>query len=982
MENKRDDISAGDLLAKLKANIVENENGNGKDTRDTEGRKVYRFRRSQKVLSVTEEDIDREMQHSSEEPTFVSPVPRSEDEDLDIDALMKKYLPEEDYSRLTKTAFESLEEEDEMVRTLTSLEIVSAEEEDDASSKEEVLTAPDSQLYATLSAGGKVCDVPGEEDELSDTKRTPLKPMTSEERAFLFGEPTEEEIGAVREVAAAENYGEVLDPSVLGTENDETESQGDASLPSEEKVETSPFEAVSYEQLTFGETQVLAPEVSEAAPLRSTEGDTRVISLNKEEGSGEDIPTGETRVFSLKEEAEQVKHQIEGTVSDAPTVAFDSTAIEEEQALVPADAESGDEAIPSDIYEESFDETDANLMLAFGMDEELDEAIGKESADKLRSRVENLIPEEEEKPARKTFELPKEPLREFVSPTETKEIFEKYKLAYVKNAVRMFALIALAVILFFFENIKTFGGHLIDAFNPAYYPVVHLMVGLQILLLGYALMYRQVYEGLRGLLEKKPIPESFLPISLVVTVLYTVFACFFPAGTTFVTFYFPAMLCLLLSVFSERMALRREILSFNIVSSKRTKFALETLELDDAELETRAFDQFLPQQTSIFKINKTAFIDGYFRRQKAYPSIKLVLNAMLPLSLVALVAGVLVGLFVSRSFSQAVMLGYTVFSFALPASVFFTFSLPAFKAAKSAFADKSAFVGEAAMDEYTTAGSISFDDREVFPTGGVKLRSIKVFGSGRLDNVIYNLAAIYSQIGGPLSDVLNVATADLGRAEDVEILSIEADGVEALVEGRHLFAGKANYLRKNGFMPVADPDDEEIENGGELSIMFLVCNDEVIAKIYVRYRIEPEFEITLKNLYRSGICVGIKTVDPNINDEMLSTRIRLSKYPVRVLKYSDLADSRRGADRTDSGIVSRKSAKALLHTFTLCDKMKHVTKTNLLVNFMAMILGVALALTVSFMSGGNLSVIQSAHVVLYQAFWLIPMYLMSKITLI
>jgi len=180
-------------------------------------------------------------------------------------------------------------------------------------------------------------------------------------------------------------------------------------------------------------------------------------------------------------------------------------------------------------------------------------------------------------------------------------------------------------------------------------------------------------------------------------------------------------------------------------------------------------------------------------------------------------------------------------------------------------------------------------------------------------------------------------------------------------------------------VPVSDPDDEEIEGGGDLNIMYLVCDDEVVAKLYIRYRIDPEFEVTLKNLYRSGICVGIKTVDPNINDAMLSTRIRLSKYPVRVLKYSDITESRHGSDRTDSGIVSKKSAKALLRTFTLCDKVKHVTRTNLVVNIITMVVGLILSLAVALL--GSIAGISSVYVALFQLFWLVPVYLMSRFML-
>jgi cation transport ATPase len=112
---------------------------------------------------------------------------------------------------------------------------------------------------------------------------------------------------------------------------------------------------------------------------------------------------------------------------------------------------------------------------------------------------------------------------------------------------------------------------------------------------------------------------------------------------------------------------------------------------------------------------------------------------------------------------------------------------------------------------------------------------------------------------------------------------------------------------------------------------------------------------------------------------MLGTRIRLTKYPVRVLIYNDLSDRSRGAERTDSGIVSKKSVKALLTAFTLCDKTKHITKTNLLICALTLIIGMVIVAGVSFM--GTIAAVGSVYAALFQLFWLIPVYLISRFLL-
>ena len=1068
MDNKHNsDISADELLAQLKANMAD-----GNEEKSVTGKK-YKFRRSGKITaSVSEEDIKAHMPDNSDY-RFESPVPKSEIEDLDIDELMKKYLPEEDYKRMTEKS-ESVEIEEKFVQTLSSIEI--PEEITEGSTSEpdaedvKGFTAPDEELYNNLSAGGKVCDVPELDgtdtyDSMADTMPAPLRPMTDIEKTIAYmSDDDEGGFMSVREILAAQNLPSEEDEEAAPISNSDTvafnlsntveiafnldegfDNDGDtltftaindAILSTADEVEEDIDEIIvtshsteeesddeleddgrdtdisSLEEIfsdgelsldesvfddVFGNdaesepeddvyTQTPEEEFFDEASEEALEEYAEVEEIETAEETAEADELDELEELAEAEELEDVS-ELEALDEIGEEIEIDENeeAVEEEsvseaseaEALVPTEIDKYSE-YAGQFDEDGFDEIDANLMVAFGMDEELDAAIGKESADKLRSNVDDLVSEEEPVKEKPKAEEVKEPIKEFVSPTEIKGIFENYKAEYGRSAIKLFVLAAISIVLFFYENIGIFGGKPLDVFNPEFYPIVHIMTGFQLLIIGFAVLYKEVIVGFKNLISKNVTVESVLPVMLGASTVYSLVACFFGAGSMIVGFNFPMALALFFFALGKRLDLRREIMTFRIISSKRSKFALEKLDIIDAELETKAFDKFLPSQPDIFRINKTAFIDGYFRRTGEYSSVKSALNAFIPATVIAFVAGAIVGAFVNKSLSAAMSTGYAAFAFALPMAAFFAFSLPMFRASKVSYDDGSAIVGEGALDEYTCASSISFDDKEVFPTAGVKLRSIKVFGSGRLDTAIYYMASVYSCIGGPLSDVLNVATADIGRSQNVEVISIDADGIETVVDGHHLYAGKADYLRHNGYLPVTDPEDEEIE-GGDISILFLVCDDEVVAKFYVRYRIDPEFEATLKNLYKSGICVGIKTVDPNINDEMLSTRIRLTKYPVRVLKYDDLNDRSRGSDRTDSGIVSKKSVKALLRAFTMCDKTKHVTKTNLMIAALSILGGIAITGAVAFL--GSIMAISSVYVALYQLFWIASVYLISRFLL-
>lgn len=898
-KGRKDNLSTDEIIAKLKESV----DNSSLEERLSESdiKKKYKFRRTEKKVQHTSENEKDEILIQSE----ASSDALEDTDEIDVGALMKKYLSKEEYEKFSRRDETSSFEEDDFSDTrdfFQENEPVADNEYNAETSynkgeafTEDRFAAPDKDLYSTLSAGGKVCDIPSFDSAESTSVVIEDKTRISDT------------------VGDTAQFTKVID--------------------------------ADQEQEAFKDGENIASVQDKTAVFEVFEAETKAESSKKEDTAEE--------VFDVNEEKKEK--------------GYSSLEIDQEELM--------------SIVGSEIDETDANLMIAFGMDEELENTVGKEKAEKILSDNEKAVslPDEDEKKLHKKEKIKdvEEPIvGEFISPVEAKGIIEDYKEKFGKNSLKIFELLAIAIVLFFYENILTLGGKMPDFLNPNYYPVVNIMIGLQILLLGFVLCRKSVERGIKALKETKPVPESFLPVILAVNVIYSIFASFFGARTVPVTYFFPAAVCLFLCAVNERLDLRREIMTFNVVSSKRMKYALEKLDYNDSELETKAFEKYLPKNPSVFKINKTSFVDGYFYHTNTYPSIKLILNAFIMAAAVIFIASAVLGAIILKDFSKAMLFAYSAFSFSLPAIVFILFGLPSFKASKLAYSEGSAFVGEAALDEYTSVGSISFEDRDVFPTSGVKLRSIKVFGEGRIDTAVYNVASIYSQIGGPLSDVLNVATADFGRSEDTELINIDNEGVEAVVDGNHIFVGKDNYLRRKGYIPIADACDDELVSSGEMSILYLVLNDDVVAKFYLRYRIDPGFEAVLKKMYKSGICVGIKTMDPNISDEMLGTKIKIAKYPVKVLKYSSVLESKRGVDRTDSGIVSKKSSKALLKVFTLCDKIKHVMKTNIAVNIIAALMGLVICTVTAVI--GNVMAVPSFYVVLFQLFWMVPIYLLSK----
>ena len=108
-------------------------------------------------------------------------------------------------------------------------------------------------------------------------------------------------------------------------------------------------------------------------------------------------------------------------------------------------------------------------------------------------------------------------------------------------------------------------------------------------------------------------------------------------------------------------------------------------------------------------------------------------------------------------------------------------------------------IGEASLGEYADASVVSFDDKEVFPARGVRVRNVKVYGENRIDHVIYAAASVFHVVGGPLAEVFETATGELGYAENVKLTRLDRDGIEARVDGGTVLIGRAAFINRYGY---------------------------------------------------------------------------------------------------------------------------------------------------------------------------------------
>lgn len=891
-------ISAVNLKDKLK---------NGLEKQSTEEEKL---KNELKMISKPEKTVLNTPPAS--DISVIKPVNNQPDE-LDIEELMKKYLPESDLKFARPTYLDGIETEPQCVKTA-----------DAGTDSEE-----------------SIDDIIGQAGIAKKHK------LAGESAYYADGKVSDEYVGDDNIYA---------DPDNTGADMPIESGYNEAAVESEIRNIQSKRESVRQtktkpNQNTMNIKKEL-PAETEQQLLTYTRKPVQEEQLDKfgRKPESNELKRGGKRV-DIKHRAEINEKIIEGT--DLP-----------DTGLVP----------DKPLDENEIDDTDVKLMMAFGMDDELAQTVGFDKVSEVEKKLDRKNIDFNEVEGVKNKE---KKVIEFSSVSQIKEIFKRYKLKYSGMLIRLLASFVILIIAFFYENIGLFGVSLPIPVNMAIFPVVNIMIDLQLLLIGGALIYKQLIDGTAALFKFKPIPESVTAVLMMISVLYQVAACFTGVGVRLHMYNFPMLLCVLLTLVYEFLNLKREIFSFNIVASKRVKYVIVKMQGDEANLETEAFSQVLPESPQIFKINKTLFTDGFFARIHEKAKNKILLSIIIPALLAVAFIFFGFGYLFTGKIYPSVSLAYITLLISMPFSVFITYSYPFYKASKEAYGVDSAIIGESSLFEYSGANAISFDDREVFPSYGVKVKSVKVYGENRIDYIIYNAASLFLKTGGPLADVFDVATRDLGHSDNVEIIKVDSNGIEAVIEEAHIFIGKAAYIRSKGFNPKSEPDENENDATGENCVMYMTLNNELAAKMYVQYVIDPDFEFVLKQLHKIGMCVGIKTFDPNIDDQMLSTKIKISKYPVKVLKCKSTTDVTNVSERLNSGIVSKNSAKTLLQTLSLCDKVINVTKNNIIVKIFSIVISIILSVMI-FILGKSTS-IPSVYIALYQIFWMIPMIIITHI---
>ena len=380
-----------------------------------------------------------------------------------------------------------------------------------------------------------------------------------------------------------------------------------------------------------------------------------------------------------------------------------------------------------------------------------------------------------------------------------------------------------------------------------------------------------------------------------------------------------------------------------------------------------------------FFVEKVSFVGNYFSRVGKIP----MRHRIYGFGFVSILLGGAAMMLVSAQISGELGNTFQTFFFwmmlCVPIQYLILGEYPFYLLSKGLKKQDSAILGESVVDEYAATSTIYLGDDEMFGRHGASIVGLRLYGDMDFYELLYYAFAVFSHLGAPLCHVFDTSTKEIPRPQEVKINAVSVGGIEATVDGEHkVLVGNMAFVRSKGFFPKRNIDDEKKIENGQASIVYIVVDGILSAKLYIKYSVTKRFEKFVDEMVSNGISVGIRSLDPSVNSRMISI-LREYKDPDIQVIHPTANELVAIGKHSDSGIITGRNSHMIFRILQQCLHIRSVHRKQTIFYLISILLGavgvVALMLTNRF------GTIPSLVVAVYHILWVIigTIYTKSKL---
>ncbi len=629
-------------------------------------------------------------------------------------------------------------------------------------------------------------------------------------------------------------------------------------------------------------------------------------------------------------------------------------------------------------YEEYIKSKNPSVMAHVIRPETKQEESEKEKPEDKRSPQERILSaivgffSKDESDDSDTIEEKEKTVEDYTGEEDEKSILYELNLNIKKLFVRsvLTGVIALLSVLLTVAT-RLFPQAICEAvsFAPAAYAVINFI------LVGFSIFINRVSvaSGLSPLVRCKGNSDTAAAVAAVAAIIQVVVS-FFCLGdlTAFNINYYCVIV--LLAFFANNcgkvfMVLRVKD-NFRFVSSKAPKYAAKIY--NNEAVANRMMSGTASDKNIIAYQHKTDFASNFLKISYAPDPSEDLSSRLAPITtIVAFLIAIMYG-FAKVSFAGAINNFALITAVAVPLATLVSVNLPIRRLCKTLLSFGAMLAGYPSVKQFCDSTAVMLDAAELFPADTITLDGIKTYEDYNVDESLLCGIAILKEAGNPIANAFDSVVAQTGETlPEVESVLYEDEmGLVGWINSERILVGSRNLMEKyNVEAPSLEYENNYTSKGKQVT--YLSRAGRLAAMFVTSYTADSQLKTELQRAEANGISFLVRTTDFNITNDLIAQKYNLFYRSIKVLPTglgNVLKEAESTVEETSRAyLITSGKPSSLARAVSGSVKIKHNISLAIVIQLIAIILGVLVASTLSLYAG--VGVMGTLEVLIYSVFW-------------
>lgn len=424
--------------------------------------------------------------------------------------------------------------------------------------------------------------------------------------------------------------------------------------------------------------------------------------------------------------------------------------------------------------------------------------------------------------------------------------------------------------------------------NPLYYLGVHLLTGIIAVISSSAV----ISKGLKKLFTFKADSDSMTSVTAITCLISILPAFAVPDSIMTERIYMPVgILALLSNAVGKYLILQRAERNFRLVSKKDFE-RHGIVYVRDEERAERLTRGTLGDFPILASMRKTDFLTDFLKYTYSSDITDKYCRKATPICFIlsALISFVIT-FFCKESLLtfDALAFGMSIFSMIICSvscvAMPFVANVPLERVSNRVLIKKGIMLGYQSVDDFYDTNSVLVNTDSLFPEHSIQLSGVKVFSNTKVNEALLEAASLTTHAGSIMrhlfSDVVDENNDILYNIENFSYE--ESMGLCGWIHNRRVLFGNRELMHSHNIegLPTKTKEAEYISNGQEA--MYLSISGNIAALFTVEIRADREVKRWARQLAKHKIFMIMKSVDPCLAPEKISTLFGISRSMFKVL---------------------------------------------------------------------------------------------------